>query len=69
MSSLSDRSRAPHSHSPTLPDDIAGQLTALRQKHPDWGPKKLRIWLLKNHLEFTVPAANTIREIHNRCLL
>nr|WP_233469909.1 helix-turn-helix domain-containing protein [Enterobacter asburiae] len=38
LSSLSDRSRAPHSHSRTVPDDIAGQLTALRQKHPDWGP-------------------------------
>ncbi|KAI3489697.1 hypothetical protein L1887_46752 [Cichorium endivia] len=43
LSSLSDRSRAPRSHSRTVPDDIAGQLTALRQKHPDWGPKKLRM--------------------------
>ncbi|WP_407215467.1 helix-turn-helix domain-containing protein [Enterobacter kobei] len=39
LSSLSDRSRAPRSHSRTVPDDIAGHLTALRQKHPDWGPK------------------------------
>ncbi|MGS6300453.1 hypothetical protein [Enterobacter intestinihominis] len=32
LSSLSDRSRAAPSHSPTVSDYIAGQLTALRQK-------------------------------------
>ncbi|ENE5101923.1 transposase, partial [Enterobacter hormaechei] len=66
LSSLSDRSRAPHSHSRTVPDDIAGQLTALRQKHPDWGPKKLRMWLLNHHVDFTVPAASTIGDILKR---
>ena len=39
LSSLSDRSRVPHSHSRTVPEAIAGQLMALRQKHPDWDPK------------------------------
>ncbi|WP_420704079.1 helix-turn-helix domain-containing protein [Citrobacter amalonaticus] len=33
-SSLFYRSRAPHSSSRSVPDDIAGYLTALRQKHP-----------------------------------
>ncbi|HCI5438822.1 TPA: helix-turn-helix domain-containing protein, partial [Enterobacter roggenkampii] len=37
LSSLSDRSRAPCSHSRTVPDEVVGHLTALRQKHPDWG--------------------------------
>jgi hypothetical protein len=63
---LSDRSRAPRSHSRTVPDDIAGHLTALRQKHPDWGPKKLRMWLLNHHVDFTVPAASTIGDILKR---
>ncbi|MEP8672885.1 DDE-type integrase/transposase/recombinase [Enterobacter hormaechei] len=66
LSSLSGRSRAPHSRSRTVPDDIAGQLTALRQKHPDWGPKKLRMWLLNHHVDFTVPAASTIGDILKR---
>ncbi|WAH50949.1 integrase core domain-containing protein [Pseudescherichia vulneris] len=64
--SLFDRSRAPHSHSRTVPPDIIGHLTALRQKHPDWGPKKLRMWLLNHQAEFPVPAASTIGDILKR---
>ena len=66
LSSLSDRSRAPHSHSRTVPDEVVGHLTALRQKHPDWGPKKLRMWLLNHHVDFTVPAASTVGDILKR---
>lgn len=64
--SLFDRSRAPHSSSRSVPDDIAGYLTALRQKHPDWGPKKLRMWCLNHAVDFTVPAASTIGDILKR---
>lgn len=64
--SLFDRSRAPHSHSRTVPPDIIGHLTALRQKHPDWGPKKLRMWLLNHQADFPVPAASTIGDILKR---
>ncbi|HFR4111603.1 TPA: helix-turn-helix domain-containing protein, partial [Enterobacter roggenkampii] len=66
LSSLSDRSRAPCSHSRTVPDEVVGHLTALRQKHPDWGPKKLRMWLLNHHVDFTVPAASTVGDILKR---
>ena len=51
---------------PTPGRFLAGQLTALRQKHPDWGPKKLRMWLLNHHVDFTVPAASTIGDILKR---
>ncbi|MGS6402169.1 leucine zipper domain-containing protein [Enterobacter intestinihominis] len=34
LSSLSDRSRGPHTHSPPLPDDIAPQHTPQMQKKP-----------------------------------
>lgn len=62
LSSLSDRSRAPRSHSRTVPDEVVGHLTALRQKHPGLGPKKLRMWLLSHHVDFTVllPALSAI---------
>ncbi|HDG1670509.1 TPA: transposase, partial [Kluyvera ascorbata] len=63
---LFDRSRAPHSHSRTIPPDIAAHLMALRQKHPDWGPKKLRMWLLNHQVDFPVPAASTIGDILKR---
>lgn len=66
LSSLSDRSRAPCSHSRTVPHEVVGHLTALRQKHPDWGPKKLRMWLLNHHVDFTVPAASTVGDILKR---
>jgi hypothetical protein len=62
---LSLRSRAPRSHSRTVPDEVVGHLTALRQKHPDWGPKKLRMWLLNHHVDFTVPAS-TVGDILKR---
>jgi len=55
LPSLSDRSRAPRSHSRTVPDEVVGHLTALRQKHPDWGPKKLQMWLLNHHVDFSEP--------------
>ncbi|HAZ77589.1 IS481 family transposase [Pseudescherichia sp.] len=64
--SLFDRSRTPHSHSRTIPPDIVSHLTALRQKHPDWGPKKLRMWLLNHQARFPVPAASTIGDILKR---
>ncbi|HED1423132.1 TPA: transposase [Kluyvera georgiana] len=63
---LFDRSRAPLSHSRTVPPDIAAHLMALRQKHPDWGPKKLRMWLLNHQADFPVPAASTIGDILKR---
>lgn len=66
LTSLFDRSRAPHSHSRTVPPDIISHLTALRQKHPDWGPKKLRMWLLNHQADFPVPAASTIGDILKR---
>ncbi|MGS6292961.1 helix-turn-helix domain-containing protein, partial [Enterobacter hormaechei] len=62
---LSDRSRAPPSHSRTVPVDIAGQLKALRAKHPVWGPKKMRLLLVNNKLAFYVPASSTIGAILN----
>lgn len=64
--SLFDRSRTPHSHSRIIPPDIVSHLTALRQKHPDWGPKKLRMWLLNHQACFPVPAASTIGDILKR---
>ncbi len=66
LTSLFERSRAPHSHSRTVPPDIISHLTALRQKHPDWGPKKLRMWLLNHQADFPVPAASTIGDILKR---
>ena len=64
--SLFGRSRAPHSHSRIVPPDIITHLIALRQKHPDWGPKKLRMWLLNHRVDFPVPAASTIGDILKR---
>lgn len=64
--SLFDRSRTPRSHSRTVPPEIISHLTALWQKHPDWGPKKLRMWLLNHQAPFPVPAASTIGDILKR---
>ncbi len=59
---LSDRSRAPCSHSRTVPDEVVGHLTALRQKHPDWGPKNCGCGssIITSILPFLLPALSAI---------
>jgi putative transposase len=51
--------RIPHRTSP----EVTELLVALRQKHPTWGAKKLRVQLLRLHPGLVVPAASTIGEL------
>src|SRR6187551_4003372 len=42
---LGARSRAPHRHGRAMDAAVAAAVLALRQAHPTWGPKKLRVVL------------------------
>jgi transposase InsO family protein len=62
---LADRSRRP-THSPAqCSPEVEKRVTEAREKHPAWGARKLRRWLLdQGHLDLaSVPAASTVHRI------
>jgi len=63
---LVDRSRAPHTQPNAVSEDVVTRVLELRQKHDDWGPKKLRGWLCENEPTRRWPAASTIGEMLSR---
>jgi putative transposase len=60
---LVDRSRAPHSQPYAVAEDVVVRVLELRQRHPSWGPKKLRAWLLQHEPKQSWPAASTIGDL------
>ena len=63
---LSDRSHAPHDTPHKISSEVQREILALREKHPTWGPKKLRV-VLRNRLpERNWPAASSIGELLRR---
>lgn len=63
---LSDRSRAPHDTPHKISLDVRREILALREKHPTWGPKKLRVVLRRRVPEKHWPAASSIGELLRR---
>ena len=63
---LSDRSRAPHETPHKISLEVQREILALREKHPTWGPKKLRVVLKRRLPEKHWPAASSIGELLRR---
>jgi len=63
---LSERSRAPRDHPNAVDDEMVEAIVALRQKHPRWGPRKLKVVLARKWAACEVPAASTIGDILRR---
>ena len=57
---LRERSRGPKVHGRARPADMREVVLALRRRHPDWGPKKLRSHLQERAPEREWPAASTL---------
>src|SRR6201988_2489466 len=64
---LRDLSRAPHHHPNAVHAAAVESVLAVRQRHPTWGPKKIRAWLREKHPRERWPAQSTIGEILERC--
>ncbi len=64
-SALGDRSRKPDKSPAKTTPQIEQRVLDARDKHPAWGGRKLRHWLL-NHSVPEVPAASTITQILRR---
>ena len=60
---LYDLSRAAHSHPNAVAEHVQQLIAELRSAHPTWGPRKLRVLLLRDQPQFVVPAASTIGDI------
>ncbi|MCA1837936.1 MAG: helix-turn-helix domain-containing protein, partial [Actinobacteria bacterium] len=63
---LSNRSRAPHDTPHKISLHVRREILALREKHPTWGPKKLRVVLRRRVPEKHWPAASSIGELLRR---
>jgi putative transposase len=63
---LGVRSRAPHRHGRAVEAAVAAAVLALRQAHPTWGPKKLRVVLQQREPARTWPAASTLGDLLRR---
>src|ERR1041384_8695815 len=61
-SGLSDQSRAPHHIPHKTPPELVTMILAERERHPTWGPKKLKVSLERRHRR-EVPAASTIGDV------
>jgi putative transposase len=60
---LINRSRSPHHHANAVTDEVVWAIISLRQKHPRWGPRKLRAWLDRERPRTRWPSASTIGRI------
>lgn len=65
LSGLLDRSRRPHNLPGRTSEVIERLVVELREKHPAWGPRKLKR-RLENQGHGGIPAASTINEILRR---
>ncbi len=63
LRALEDRSRARKAQAAATPPPVVGEIVALRQQHPTWGPRKLRKRLSQLSPQVAWPAPSTIGEI------
>ena len=57
---LTERSRAPLSHPHRVAPEIAEAALRVRRRHPSWGPRKVRAWLLADDPSLAWPAGSTL---------
>lgn len=66
LDGLYDRSRAPHVIPHKTDEQLEELICALRRRYSQFGPKKLRAWLSRQHPDTQWPAASTIGDILKR---
>lgn len=66
LAGLEDRSRRPHRSPEETPAEVIEKLVALRERKPNWGPKKLLDRLGRLHPEMMLPAVSTVSAILKR---
>lgn len=59
-SGFEDRSSAPHRHPNATSSDVVDLVVEARERFPQWGARKLKLVLEREHPSRTIPAASTI---------
>jgi transposase InsO family protein len=60
LDGLEDQERAPKRIPHRTSPEIRALFVDAKRKHPSWGPKKLRAWLLEKKKGLVLPSANTM---------
>lgn len=63
---LNDRSRAPRCNPRALDGALVDEILAVRQRYPNWGPRKVKAWLEDNRGERAWPPASSIGNLFDR---
>ncbi len=63
---LEDLSRAPHNSPQAMRAEVRERVIELREQHPRWGPRKLRVYLEKRQPAQHWPAVSSIGELLQR---
>jgi transposase InsO family protein len=63
---LTSRSHTPKSCPHRMPEEVRTALLDARKAHPDWGPRKILVWLQARRPELALPAASTVGDLYKR---
>jgi putative transposase len=63
---LEDRSRRPHTSPTAIPEPMQDMVVWARKRHPRWGPRKLRAWLVRLYPAREFPSASAMASILKR---
>ena len=63
---LEDRSRRPHTSPAAISEPMQDTIVWARKRHPRWGPRKLRAWLVRLYPAREFPSASAIASILKR---
>ena len=66
LDGVRDRSRAPHHCPHAMPAAVEAAVLAVKGRHPSWGARKVRAWLMRHDGERVWPAASTIGDLFQR---
>lgn len=66
VAGLEDRSRAPQTNPRELAAEVIEAVVSVRQRHPSWGPRKIKAWLEDQDAQARWPAASTIGGVLDR---
>lgn len=63
---LEDRSRRPHTSPTAIPEAMQDMIVWARKRHPRWGPRKLRAWLVRVYPAREFPSASAMASVLKR---
>ena len=63
---LEELSRAPKRRPWAIPKDLQQLLLQVRVRHPNWGPRKILVWMRRHHKGLALPAPSSVGALLRR---